>query len=286
MHSLRKRLLVGATALGILLSVAVASPAAAVPSLTVVSVTRNGSLLDPPAGAACPAFTKVLGGGGRITGVSGDVRLYLLKPYIDNGVHKFLAAGIGNVDDWGDNWTITTWAICAAGITGHEIVEATAVNSGPGLSNVTVTCPAGKKVIGAGGLVSKGGLVLDDVAPSSTLSSVSVQGMALDTAPGSYSETKAWAVCIDPLPGQQLVTATTATSSENKSAVAACPAGTRVHGTGARMTLANGEALLRQVGFEGRIAAGGPTQVTVDAVEDPTGHGGAWALSAYAICAN
>jgi hypothetical protein len=90
-------------------------------------------------------------------------------------------------------------------------------------------------------------------------------------------------VCVNPVPGQQLVSATNASTSADKFISVTCPAGTRLHGTGGSLTGSVGEAYLDRVGLFGPGAVAG---ADVEAHEDQTGYAGNWIATSYAICAN
>ena len=96
---------------------------------------------------------------------------------------------------------------------------------------------------------------------------------------GSAWGATAYAICVLPVPGQQLVTASTAVTSDDKSVSATCPSGTFLQTAAGSLTDALGEAFLA------RVAPNGPGRVTVVAGEDETGTAGAWGLTAFGICA-
>jgi hypothetical protein len=83
---------------------------------------------------------------------------------------------------------------------------------------------------------------------------------------------------VDPVPGQQRVTHSSAVTSEDKLVTAACPAGTTVHDVSGSITGAVGEAYLDAM-------VPNATGAVVNAREDSTGFSGSWTLAAYAICA-
>jgi hypothetical protein len=264
----------------------ISTPALAFPpSLVVVRVTTSARAPAAP-DAACPTGTKVLGGGGRITGVVGTVRLYMLKPYVENGVYHFLVNAVGKTADWGDHWTATAWAICGSAVTGHEIVEAEYTGTNTTVATVTATCPAGKKVTGGGALAWSASYVLDDMSPSPNLNGVMAQAMAMTSAPPPSGPPllRAYAICADPIAGQQLVTAQAA-SSADKNVEVTCPFGKYLYGAGAGMNAAGGGSLLRGVGPDVDTNPGGAaTAAFAEAVEGPAGNPANWALAAHAIC--
>jgi hypothetical protein len=84
------------------------------------------------------------------------------------------------------------------------------------------------------------------------------------------------------VPGLVRVTATSATTSANKSVTATCPAGRKVLGGAGRIdgTTAQGE-----VGLVASTPTGGGNGYTVSAAEDANGTNVAWSVSAIAFCA-
>ena len=92
---------------------------------------------------------------------------------------------------------------------------------------------------------------------------------------------QAFIICAAAPAGLELVTATSASSSVNKSVTATCPGGKRLLGSGAEIVGAFTQVLL-----DGQFPNPGLTAVTVNALEDETGTSGTWSLKAYAICAN
>jgi hypothetical protein len=279
----------GATALAaITASLAVATPAMAVPGLivTIDWSDESGSEEPKAAMATCPAGTVVLGGGGDIVNGTGEVRLLSLIPF-DNGASPdtFYAYASEDYDGYAGNWSLVAWAIRGSGVSGWQKVSNTSTSNGPAdIFGLSATCPNGKKVIGAGANIL--GFVnynfLDGIQPASNLSTVWVEA-AQEEAFELPIQVTAHAICINPIPGQQLVSAsTTSTSSSGKYISVTCPAGTKLHGTGASLSGAVGEVYLNRVGL---IGAGAVAGADIEAYEDETGAAANWQATAYAICA-
>jgi hypothetical protein len=84
------------------------------------------------------------------------------------------------------------------------------------------------------------------------------------------------------VPGLQRVLATSVSNSTSpKSALAACPPGTRVIGTGAQITGGLGQVMIDDITPNAAL-----TSVTVTGFEDDDGFTGNWSVTAIAICAN
>jgi hypothetical protein len=147
--------------------------------------------------------------------------------------------------------------------------------------SVTATCPAGTRVIGPGGDTTpgNGSVVLNQIRPDASLTSVTLHANEDEVGTPSNWFLQAFVICAAPPPGLELVSATSASTSANKSVVATCPSGKRLLGNGAEITGAAGQVLL-----DGQLPNAQLTSVTANAVEDETGTAAAWSITAYAIC--
>ena len=164
----------------------------------------------------------------------------------------------------------------------ERVVASTFEDSSP-VKNTTATCPAGKRVVGAGADVTPGvgSVLINEIRPDSGLTSVFVQAYEDETGTAANWFVAAWAICAYPPPGLELVSAASATTSAGKGVVATCPAGKRVLGAAGGMSGAPGQLLL-----DGIKPDSGLTTVTVNAYEDQTGTAASWTVTAHAICAN
>ena len=187
------------------------------------------------------------------------------------------------------SWSIEAQSICATPFSGQEVVSA----EGPFAStqepakSVTATCPAGKRVIGAGGAIDLGLLtyhpevVLEAVEPNATLTTVTATAHE-EFGPTSAWEVDAYAVCAAPPPGLQRVAATSAPSSDEFSQVSAsCPAGKHLIGTGGKTIGGAGQVLLDDLRADAAL-----TKTTVLGVANSIALGSGWQVTAYAICIN
>jgi hypothetical protein len=287
----RPRLLVASVAFLVAAATAVlvVSPASAVAGLVVVKTKGpdTGSEDFKWALATCPSGTHVLGGGGDISGGSNGVHLSSLLPSaLGFPADSFYVTAMEDHAGYGGSWNLTAWAICASGIIGWEVVTADAAAApGSTFTSVTAVCPAGKKVIGAGGYISGGSrYIFDSMDPASDLSSVYVEVAGDETTPvdGAGWGAHASAVCINPVVGQRLVSATTGISTSNKTKSVSCPSGTKVHGTGGGLTGALGQAHIDRLAPNGTGSTAG---VDIDARQDLTGASSSWQAYVYAICA-
>jgi hypothetical protein len=150
----------------------------------------------------------------------------------------------------------------------------------------TINCPAGKKVIDAGGRVEfgSGKVIMDDVFPDPNLNFVNVTGLETDSYASNWTAV-ASATCADPLPGLEWIKAQTASNSVSpKTLTVTCSPGKTVLGNGYTITGGDGEAWVDEaVPNGGRGVAA--TQVTLIGVEGDV-YTGDWELAGFLICAN
>jgi len=170
----------------------------------------------------------------------------------------------------------------SAAVTGLERVSASSPSNSSNKS-VTISCPAGKRVVGAGGDLNNalGQVTLGFVRPDAALSSVTVRGRENENGAANDWFVRAVAICATPPPGLVRVTAASPSNSANKSVTATCPAGKRLLGTGAEIDGGGGQAAPNDV-----IPGSSLKAVTVHGLEDGNGTGVNWRARAYAICAN
>jgi len=150
---------------------------------------------------------------------------------------------------------------------------------------VSVSCPSGQEVMGAGADVSMAGrpyVVLDQLIPTS--SSVSVYAYEYPDNPTNLIwGLRVWAVCGDRPTGGMFTKSVTQRggSPVNRVVTATCPAGTVVYGTGWQIEGARGQVMVDHV-----IPT--KTSVSVSAYEIDggitSGYSGNWSLKAIARC--
>ena len=126
-----------------------------------------------------------------------------------------------------------------------------------------------------------GQVVLDDVRPNPGLTSVFVQAVEDENGFADDWILAADAICADPPPGLERVTATSPFNSANKSVTASCPAGKQALSAQGEINAGSGQVVMDDV-----RPNPGLTGVTVQGVEDETGQAGGWSIVAHAICAN
>lgn len=270
-------LAIGLTALG---GAFAGSASAAVPGLQRITATSvTNSVSTKTVTAVCPVGKRVTGAGGDITGGLGQVVIDDLAPTATS------VRVTGYEDDTGTtvNWSVRAYAICANPLPGQQIVTASAVSNSVSGTGVTATCPVGKRLIGTGGELTgaTGQVVMDDITPSSTLSSVRVTGFEDDNGTAANWSVRAYAVCAYPLAGLSRVTATSASNSLTaKSTTANCPVGRKLTGTGGDFTGGVGQVVMDDI-TPNSILSG----LTITGREDENGTTASWFTHAYAICA-
>jgi len=267
--------------------VAAAGPAsAAVPGLQIAATTSaNDSVAVKSAFVTCPAGKQVVGAGGQInTDTSGRVVIDEITPTPDlSGV---VAVGVETAGGTTSNWTVRAFAVCAngGGVPGLQLVQQTSAVNSSAVKSVSTACPSGKKVIGAGGQIntdSSGAVALDEITPLAT--NVTAVGAEVGAGTASNWSMRSYAICANNgLPGLQIVSAQSAVdSSSAKSAFAACPAGTKVIGTGGQInTASSGRAVVDEITPFPNLSG-----VSAIGVETGVGTTDNWSVQAYAVCA-
>jgi hypothetical protein len=152
---------------------------------------------------------------------------------------------------------------------------------------VTASCPAGKRVIGGGGRINGAQhVVLTRLQPvhDSTGATPDRYVVAASEDQIGFAGTwalQAYAICADPLPGLQIVSAISAAGSEPFQGVSAsCPAGKLAVGAGGRINSGGGQVAL-STQAEGSSFS---TRTTAAGMEDPDGFAGTWSVTAFAVC--
>jgi hypothetical protein len=195
--------------------VVVTPPAsAAIPGDELVGSTPAGPSSSPTRvnSVSCPAGKQLIGAFAHIRGNRRDVLITALIPSTTSAV----AVAHEDEDGTADEWYLTVEAMCALPVPGHTVVYA---SSGYTSSNkqVRATCPAGKKLLATGWNTQGAGQVyVNQVAQTADLTSVAVTGMEDTNGYANTWRLTTYAVCSNPLPGQELHTATSLVNSYDK----------------------------------------------------------------------
>jgi hypothetical protein len=256
------------------MAVLAAPASAAVPGLTIVSVSSATDSSDhKSARAYCPGNTVAIGSGATTEGGLGQVNIESVVPSSDS----VSASAYEDANGTNNLWSVTAQAICADQPSGHQIVYATSPQNAVNKS-VTAICPGSTVTIGSGALLSGsfGDVELEEVRPQ--LDRVTVTGNEIGAGIATPWSVVAYASCADqPLPGLVTVTTSSASTAGNKNVVATCPAGTQVLSAAGRLN-GNGQVLLDDLFAD-------TTSVTATGKETGNGTGTPWRVQAIAVCA-
>jgi hypothetical protein len=258
-----------------------ASASAAVPGLQRITASSPTNSLNKLVNATCPVGKRLIGAGGDITGGGGQVVIDDLSP--NPALTSVRVAAVEDQTGATAKWSVRAYAICADPVAGLQLISASVNSNSVTGSDVSAVCPAGKKVLGAGGeLTAAGGqVVMDDILPDPALASVRVTGFEDGNGTASNWNVRAFAICANPLPGLQRIIATTVSNSVTGSrATAVCPAGKKLTGTGGDFTGALGEVVMDDITPSATL-----TSLTVTGAEDESGAAANWTVHSYAICA-
>jgi hypothetical protein len=263
---------------------ALASASAGTASAAVVGIERPSenspsSSADKGVTVSCPPGKRLTGGGGEIVGGGDGVAINDVIPNPE--LTSVTVNGVEEQAGFAGNWFVAGRAICAIPPPGLERIVATSPSNSAN-KTVTATCPAGKRLLGAGGEVSGGGgeVVLEDIRVPN-LTSVTAQGVEDEDGAAVDWLLRAYAICANPVGGLERVAATSPTDSLEKDVEAACPAGKRLLGGGAEIIGGGGQVTLEEdlpIGIS-------PTSAQAKGHEDANGTDGTWSVRAIAICA-
>jgi len=155
--------------------------------------SANDSAAEKAVTVRCPAGTVTTSAGASVS--DGNLVLDDAVPSADltSVTVDVFEAQAGRAD----SWSAIASARCGAALPGLQRVAATSATDSATNKSVTATCPTGKKVVGTGHEIAngKGQVLLDDVVPSSDLTSVRAEAFEdQDGTTNNWSLT-AYAVC-------------------------------------------------------------------------------------------
>ena len=287
MLTMRTTTFVGTVMATVLVAVgAVTTAAQAVPGPVTATVTSAPTLpadFFRYADAYCPAGTNVIGGGPAVIGDAAAhhaVHLDVMVPWTTTGLQ---GSAKEHQTNFAGTWSVRVTAICRA-VTGWQTVQTDVdIPAGDLSGTATATCPGTKKIIGAGGGTFKNpSFKLSSITVSNDLKSVTVK--TLSPLPAAFEHhLGAIAICIDPLPGQQLVTATSPTNTSDKTLTVPCPPGTKVHGVSGGLLGTGGLAHLTRLDNYGQSRTNSAILQASNSDTLPLVQG--WTAFVQAICA-
>jgi hypothetical protein len=176
----------------------------------------------------------------------------------------------------------------AQAVSGLTRVTKVSASNSTTTKQVAAVCPAGKRVLGGGAEIvnGQGQVVLQQLQPRRTATDDRFAVSAREDGSGYPNawRLRAFAICADPLPGQQIIASTAPpTSDGQQSLVGVCPTGQREVGFGGRINNGAGQVRLTDLyDFFGPPSS----LLIVGARENPGGYAGQWSLSSYIICAD
>jgi hypothetical protein len=281
-----------AVVLGVLGSLLTAYPAtAAVPDLVrIVDETVTDSSESKTITATCPGSSPaLLSAGYRIDGGAGDVVLDELVLTTNS------ATGLAyeTDPDYLPNWDLEVYAVCADPVPGRILIPAVATFGSPDVASLTITCPTGDALLGAGfatgGASAAGEIEVDDFRPNggTVTAPTSIFARAYETeALGPDWTFTTYGMCADPLPGQVRRTDDTLplAAGDFKEILVSCEEDEVLVGSGYEILGGpTGEVVVDDIQLDGD-ASTPPTSVEVNAYRED-GYTDIWGLQGYAICA-
>ncbi|GAB3800058.1 hypothetical protein [Micromonospora zhanjiangensis] len=244
-----------------------------------VAASTGFSSVNKSVAVACPVGRQVYGTGAEITGANGAVMIDDLVPNVT--LTSVFATAV-EVGAFAGNWQLTVYAVCGLPTLNLQRVFFTSATNSVNSKSVFAGCPTGLRLYGLGASINGGTgiVVLDDLIPNVGLTGATVTGTERVAFAGVWNVT-GYAICGNPAATMTRVAVNTATNSLSpKTTIATCPAGTRVHGTGAEITGALGAVVVDDLTPVLNL-----TSVIVTGAEN-TAFAGNWFITAYAICSS
>ena len=223
---------------------------------------------------------QVTGLGGEVISGGQEVVLDRLRPDPPNNA---LATAFEDEGGFAGSWQLSVNAVCATPFPGQEIVSATSAQNSVAAKGITATCPGTKRVLGAAGEVVNGlgQVFLSSARPSADLTGATAFAVEDENGTNASWGVVARAICGEPPPGLERVSATSVSdSASSKSATATCPAGKSLLSTGFDVESSLGQVFLRSVGPNALLS-----QATATGTEDATGNAIDWTVTASGFCA-
>jgi hypothetical protein len=286
----RLGLLASAALIGLGASVASATPASADPIAGVVRIeiasgldaTTPKSVVVP-----CPVGTKVINAGGYISTGNGKVAMDDIFP---NEALTSVTITAKETDAYATAWKVTGFATCATEPLGLEWNWVQSEEDSDDVKSVTAECTEGKTLLGTGATV-RGGLgevAIDEIKPNGgplvAATEVTVQAVEVDAFTGNWTA-NAFAICADPLDGQQVISEETLAGSNNNGIRADCDPNQAATGSGAEIVGHTGQVVIDDSYPTDGSPILAPTATTVYGMEED-GTGANWSIRGYVICAD
>jgi hypothetical protein len=272
-----------AVLVGTLLSAAPAAQAVANP-VRVEKTSASSSQWFRFVTATCPAGTSVYGGGAEIivnTGAPGHVVLNSSAPF-DQTLRSWFGAAFEVDGAFAGTWRLRVFAICGPPVPNLQLIVTASPEVVADRQTAQATCPTGTRAYSAGAAIGNalGAVYLERMVPG--LATVSVAARVRSPLTGPW-QVVAFAVCGNPGvlgPLAPFAAFPNLGSTSPQELTQACPAGFRVHGTGAEI-VGNGTAPI----FIDSVIPD-PALLTVKArgFENPATTV-AWGVAVWVVCA-
>jgi hypothetical protein len=182
------------------------------------------------------------------------------------------------------NWSMTTYAICGLKQPDLEVVDTGGPSGSSPTRTWTSSCPAGKRVVGAGGTIwyGNGRVKIDEIRPNETLDQVTVTASEDQDGTDSGWVLRAYAICATPPPGLVRVRAAVANGWNGSSVTATCPSEKRLLSASGGVSATTPTAMRV---FEIRPSSG-LSSSTVRVTTKGSASGVTGEVRSYAICAD
>ncbi|MET3422495.1 hypothetical protein BJ973_001707 [Actinoplanes tereljensis] len=264
---------------------------AALAATTISALTRvnaisaTNSFDAKGVGATCPTGQRVVGGSAIAFGEPGVFVRVTGANIGVNGLDQGTLVYGAEEDETrsAGNWALTITATCAVTPPGYEINLSPFGGENSDSSRTAVaTCSPGKQLLGGFAIVSTGNfnVVLDDIQPSTSLTSVFAQAFEDENGAANTWFLTAFAICANPVAGLnvQFNSSETASPPALQTTQVFCPSGTRALSGGGTINSGFG-----QVDSASLFVSN--DHVNFSSTEDRNGFSGNWSRTAYAMCA-
>lgn len=222
---------------------------AAVPGLVQTSVASvSDSNTFKTVRAVCPAGTQVIGSGVVLDWFDDAIGKVIVDDLIVAATYVQVT-GYEVQGGTDGTWWIRASAICANPLPGYEIKTINSAYDSTTPKSATANCTAGKRTIGAGGLITGGiGQVVMTTMQPNTYSATAV---AVEDADGTANNWRvtSYAICANAPVGLEIVSWKSATDSNNKFLSPTCTPGKKVLSLGWEIVAAEPGRVAADVSF-------------------------------------
>jgi hypothetical protein len=181
------------------------------------------------------------------------------------------------------SWNMTSFAMCGT-VPGVSYVQDGTTYTSDATRTWTVSCPAGKKVLGGGGTIWQGDgrVKIDEIRPNETLDQVTVTASEDQDGTTQGWSLQVYAICATPPPGLVRVKAVAASGWDGRAVVASCPSEKRLLSVGGGVEASN-RTPMRVFDL---VPSSGLTSATARVTTKGSTSGITGEVRAYAICAD